>query len=83
MQQLKVGETGTPSRSSPRNKVGNLSFTPQAISALFSTFNTSTKIRIGSDVLRSFSGEGDVVAWIKKVKLVAKLQGIPAVASLM
>ena len=43
----------------------------------------STKIRMGSDVLKPFSGEGDVVAWIKKVKLVARLQGISDVASLM
>ena len=43
----------------------------------------SQKMRVGSEVLRAFSGEGDVVAWIKKVKLVAKLQGISDVASLM
>ena len=43
----------------------------------------STKIRMGSDVLKPFSGERDVVAWIKKVKLVVRLQGISDVASLM
>ena len=31
------------------------------------------KVRISSDILKPFSGEGDVVAWLKKVRLVAKL----------
>ena len=30
-------------------------------------------LRLGKDVIPPFSGEGDVVGWIKKVELVAKL----------
>lgn len=39
--------------------------------------------RISSEMLKTFSGEGDVVAWLSKVKLVAKLQDIADVASLI
>lgn len=38
-------------------------------------------LRLGKDVIPPFSGEGDVVGWIKKVKLVAKLQHVPDLAS--
>ena len=38
-------------------------------------------LRLGKDVIPSFSGEGDVVGWIKKVKLVAKLQKVQDLAS--
>ena len=41
------------------------------------------KVRLGSDILNPFSGEGDVVAWLKKVKLVARLQLVDDVASLL
>ncbi len=41
------------------------------------------KVRISSEVIRPFSGEGDVAVWMKKVKLVAKLQGISDVTSFM
>ena len=36
----------------------------------------SGRLRLGKDVIPPFSGEGDVVGWIKKVKLVAKLQKV-------
>lgn len=32
--------------------------------------------KVNTDMIKPFSGEGDVVAWIKKVNLVAKLQKI-------
>lgn len=35
------------------------------------------------DILKAFTGEGNVVAWLKKVKLVAKLQKITDLASLL
>ena len=38
-------------------------------------------LRLGKDVIPPFSGEGDVVGWIKKVKLVAKLQKVQDLAS--
>ena len=41
------------------------------------------KVRISSDIIKSFSGEGDVVAWLKKVRLVAKLQLVDDMASLL
>ena len=49
----------------------------QAISAIMA------KVRISSDVIKPFSGEGDVVAWLKKVRLVARLQNMDDVASLL
>ena len=39
--------------------------------------------KISSDMIRPFTGEGDVVAWIEKVKLVAKLQKIEDLASFL
>ena len=42
-----------------------------------------TKVRLGNDILQPFSGEGDVVAWLKSVRLVARLQHIDDVASLL
>ena len=41
------------------------------------------KVRISSDVIKPFSGVGDVVAWLKKVRLVARLQNVDDVASLV
>ena len=41
------------------------------------------KICISSDIIKPFSGEGDVVAWLKKVRLVARLQKVDNVASLI
>ena len=38
-------------------------------------------LRLGKDVIPPFSGEGDVVGWIKKVKLVAKLKKVQDLAS--
>ena len=41
------------------------------------------KVCISSDIIRPFSGEGDVVAWLKKVRLVVKLQQVDNVACLL
>ena len=41
------------------------------------------KVRINSDIIKPFSGEGDVVAWLKKVRLVARFQNVDDVASLL
>ncbi|CAE1289135.1 unnamed protein product [Acanthosepion pharaonis] len=41
------------------------------------------KVRISSDIIKPFSGQGDVVAWLKKVRLVARLQQVDDVASLL
>ena len=41
----------------------------------------SALLSLGKDVIPPFSGEGDVVGWIKKVKLVAKLQKVQDLAS--
>lgn len=43
----------------------------------------SGKIKIGSDMMRCYDGTGDVVAWLKKAKLVAKLMEIKDIASFM
>ena len=34
------------------------------------------KVRISTDIIQPFSSEGDVVSWLKKVRLVVKLQQI-------
>ena len=39
--------------------------------------------RITTDMLKSFDGEGDVVAWVMKVKLVAKLKKVDDVAEFL
>ena len=41
------------------------------------------KVHISSDVIKPFSGESDVVAWLKKVRLVARLQNVDDVASFL
>ena len=41
------------------------------------------KIRLSSDIIKPFSGKGNVVEWLKKVRLVAKLQQVDDVASLL
>ena len=41
------------------------------------------KVCISSDITKPFSGEGDVVAWLKKVRLVVKFQQVDDVASLL
>ena len=38
-------------------------------------------LRLGKDVIAPFNGEGDVVRWIKKVKLLAKLHKMQDLAS--
>lgn len=37
-------------------------------------------IKVSGDMLRPFSGDGDVVAWLQKAKLVAKLGGVTDLA---
>lgn len=39
-----------------------------------------SNIKVSSDMIRPFTGEGELVAWLKKVKLVAKLQKISDLA---
>ena len=46
-------------------------------------FGTMAKIHIGSDIIKLFSGEDDMVAWLKKVRLVARLQQGDNVVSLL
>ena len=48
------------------------SLSPQAIAA---SLNSAANVRI-SDVVRPFSGDGDVVQWLCKLEMVAKLRGI-------
>lgn len=43
----------------------------------------AVSVRISSDVNGLFYSERDIIAWIRKVKVVARLQGIEDVASLM
>lgn len=40
-----------------------------------------TSIKVTGDMLRPFTGDGDITAWIQKVKLVAKLAGVTDLAS--
>ena len=40
-------------------------------------------IKVSGDMVKPFTGEGDVVAWLQKVKLVAKLSGIKELESFM
>ena len=40
-------------------------------------------VRLSSDIMRSFTGEGDVVVWLNKLKLVAKLQKTEDVVTLI
>ena len=41
------------------------------------------KVGISSDIIKPFSGRGDVLAWLKKVRLVAKLEQLDNVASVL
>ena len=41
------------------------------------------KVGISSDIIKPFSGQGDVLAWLKKVRLVAKLEQLDNVASVL
>ena len=43
----------------------------------------SKQLKVFSEVMRPFTGEGDVVAWMKKARLVAKLKNIEDVASFL
>ena len=55
--------------------------TPFFITSYFGEIMESGRLRLGKDVIPPFSGEGDVVGWIKKVKLVAKLQKVQDLVS--
>ena len=52
-------------------------------SSTTSYFGTMAKVRQGSDILKPFSGKGDVVAWLKKVRLVVRLQHVDSIATLL
>lgn len=39
------------------------------------------KVKLGGEMMKSFNGQGDVVAWLKKAELVAKLMEIKDLAS--
>ena len=39
--------------------------------------------KISHEMIKPFSGEGDVIAWLRKAKLMAKLQNIAVLASLI
>lgn len=54
----------------------------QAISA-FHNGRREEENACSSDTIRPFDGQGDVVAWLTKVKLVARLQHITDLASLI
>ena len=41
------------------------------------------KVKLGSRVIKPFCGDGDVVAWLRTVQLVVRLQKIDDVASLL
>ena len=42
-----------------------------------------TSIRISQDMVKPYTGEGDLVSWLKKAQLVAKLAGITDLASFL
>ena len=52
-------------------------------SSTTSYFGTMAKDRLGSDILKPFSSKGDAVAWLKKVRLVVRLQHVDDIASLL
>ena len=58
---------------------------PQAISVLLLLFDFSkmAKVKLNSGAIKSFHGDGDVVAWLQKVQLVARLQKIDDVVNLL
>lgn len=39
------------------------------------------KLRLNTDMMKPFSAEGDLTAWLAKVKLVTRLQKIPDLES--
>ena len=41
------------------------------------------RVTLSSDSLRPFTGKGDVVMWLNKLKLVVKLQKIEDIATLI
>lgn len=41
----------------------------------------SGKVKLSSDMMKPYNGKGDVVAWLKKAELVAKLMEIADLAS--
>ena len=66
-------------RVSGSSRIGEKEFRPLFFLCKIFPFEEimeSGLLRLGKDVIPPFSGEGDVVEWIKKVKLVAKLQKV-------
>ena len=63
--------------------VAEEAYRPTPLLSSYFGYITMAKVRISSDIIKPFSGEGDVVAWLKKVRLVAKLQQVDDVASLL
>ena len=57
--------------------------TPPTPPFITSYFGAMAKVCLSSDILKPFSGKGDVVAWLKKVRLVARLQHVDDIASLL
>ncbi len=41
------------------------------------------KVRLSSDMVKSFDSEGDLMAWLAKLKLVVRLQKIPDLANVI
>ena len=54
---------------------------PQAISVFYNSYVKGRKVRLSNDMVKSFDGEANLMAWLMKVKLVARLQKIPDLAS--
>ena len=66
-------------RVSESSRVGEKEFrSPVFLYKLFQLeeIMESGLLRLDNDVIPPFSGEGDIFEWIKKVKLVAKLQKV-------
>ena len=55
--------------------------TIKAISAFYNPYEMKGKVHLSSDMVKLFDGEGDLMACLAKVKLVARLQKIPDLAS--
>lgn len=49
---------------------------------LFINFPKMAKLKLSSNIIKPFHGDGDVVTWLKKLKLVARLHKIEDIANL-
>ena len=65
-----------------RRTVINLGF-HQQLQAIPACLLITMSVEVRNDMIRPFSGEGDAVAWLKKIQLVAKLQNITDLASFL